>query len=85
VATKLQFLVDDLLWIITDSQMKAAVVFAKHLKDNIDKANEQSKRNVAQKLQVTILSSDCLACFISYKLCLILNISELKFVAYMHF
>lgn len=52
VATKLQFIMDDLLWIITDSQMKAAVVFAKHLKDNMDRANEQSKRTAAQKLQV---------------------------------
>lgn len=53
VASKLQFIMDDLLWIVTDSQMKAAVVFAKHLKDNMDKANEQSKQMAAQTLRVT--------------------------------
>ena len=53
VATKLQFIMDDLLWIVTDSQMKAAVVFATHLKDNMDKAKEQSKQEASRQLQVT--------------------------------
>ena len=52
MGTRLQFIMDDLLWIITDSQMKAAVLFARHLKDNIDKANEQSKAQAAATLRV---------------------------------
>ncbi|XP_067928602.1 bridge-like lipid transfer protein family member 3B [Watersipora subatra] len=51
VATRLHFIMDDLLWIVTDSQVKAAVVFAKHIKDNIDKSHEQSKKLAAQQLQ----------------------------------
>lgn len=51
---------DDLLWIITDSQMKAAVVFARHLKDNIDKASEQSKALAAASLRVRMIqASEC--------------------------
>lgn len=52
VASKVQFIMDDLLWILTDTQMKAAVIFARHLKQNMDKANEQSKAEVVQTLQV---------------------------------
>ena len=53
MATKVQFIMDDLLWILTDSQSKAAAVFARHLKSNIDKANERSKLRAAHTIQVT--------------------------------
>lgn len=52
VATKVQFIMDDLLWILTDSQMKAAVIFARHIKQKIDEASEQSKAESVQALQV---------------------------------
>lgn len=43
---------DDLLWILTDSQMKAAIIFARHLKHKIDQSSEQSKRIAARTLRV---------------------------------
>lgn len=54
VTSKLQFLMDDLLWILTDSQTKAAAVFARHMKHQIDKASEQSKRHMAKEFQVLL-------------------------------
>ena len=58
IASRLQVNLDDLLWVLTDSQMKAAIVFANSLRDVIQKSNKQSKHLAAEKLQV-MYSNDC--------------------------
>uniref|UniRef100_A0A8C2VQS3 Bridge-like lipid transfer protein family member 3B n=1 Tax=Chinchilla lanigera TaxID=34839 RepID=A0A8C2VQS3_CHILA len=43
VATKLVLILDDLLWVLTDSQLKAMVQYAKSLSEAIEKSTEQRK------------------------------------------
>ncbi|XP_055972308.1 bridge-like lipid transfer protein family member 3B isoform X1 [Sorex fumeus] len=43
VATKLILILDDLLWVLTDSQLKAMVQYAKSLSEAIEKSTEQRK------------------------------------------
>lgn len=52
VASRLQVNLDDLLWVLTNSQLKAALTFASSLRDIVAKSNEQSKRLAAEKLRV---------------------------------
>lgn len=43
IATKLVLILDDLLWVLTDSQLKAMVQYAKSLSEAIEKSTEQRK------------------------------------------
>ena len=53
VASRLQVNLDDLLWVLTDSQLNAAMVFLNSLKDVIKKSSQQSKQLAAEKLKVS--------------------------------
>ena len=53
VTSRLQVNLDDLLWVLTDSQLKAALVFINSLKDVIKKSSQQSKLHAAEKLKVS--------------------------------
>lgn len=43
VASKLILILDDLLWVLTDSQLKAMVQYAKSLSEAMDKSAQQRK------------------------------------------
>jgi len=43
---------DDLLWVLTGSQLKAAIVFIGSLRDIVVRSQEQNKRLAAEKLLV---------------------------------
>ncbi|XP_033845315.1 UHRF1-binding protein 1-like isoform X3 [Periophthalmus magnuspinnatus] len=43
VASKLILILDDLLWVLTDSQLKAMVQYAKSLSEAMEKSNQQRK------------------------------------------
>ena len=52
IASRLQINLDDLLWVLTDSQLKAALVFVNSLKDVIAKSARLSKKLAAERLKV---------------------------------
>jgi len=52
VATRVQVNLDDLLWVLTSSQLKAALVFVSSLRDIVARSREQNKRLAAEKLRV---------------------------------
>jgi len=52
VATRVQVNLDDLLWVLTGSQLKAAIVFIGSLRDIVARSREQNKRLAAEKLRV---------------------------------
>ena len=60
IASRLLVSLDDLLWVLTDSQLKAALSFVNSLKEIIRESNLQSKRHAADKLKVTLFSRDSL-------------------------
>lgn len=43
VASKLVLILDDLLWVLTDSQLKAMVQYAKSLSEAMEKSAQQRK------------------------------------------
>ncbi|KAM4038800.1 bridge-like lipid transfer protein family member 3B [Anomaloglossus baeobatrachus] len=47
LASKLVLVLDDLLWVLTDSQLKAMVQYAKSLSEAIEKSTAQRKSNAA--------------------------------------
>ncbi|XP_069619569.1 bridge-like lipid transfer protein family member 3B [Ranitomeya imitator] len=47
LASKLVLILDDLLWVLTDSQLKAMVQYAKSLSEAIEKSTAQRKSNAA--------------------------------------
>ncbi|KAM6216447.1 bridge-like lipid transfer protein family member 3B [Rhynchocyon petersi] len=51
IATKLVLLLDDLLWVLTDSQLKAMVQYAKSLSEAIEKSTEQRKSMASEPTQ----------------------------------
>ncbi|XP_051515700.1 UHRF1-binding protein 1 isoform X3 [Myxocyprinus asiaticus] len=51
LASKLLFILDDLLWVLTDSQLKAIIHYAKSLSEAIEKSAQQRKSMAAEKLQ----------------------------------
>ncbi|XP_006871178.1 PREDICTED: UHRF1-binding protein 1-like [Chrysochloris asiatica] len=51
VATKLVLILDDLLWVLTDSQLKAMVQYAKSLSEAIEKSTEQRKSMAPEPTQ----------------------------------
>jgi len=52
IATRVQVNLDDLLWVLTGSQLKAAMVFVGSLRDIVGRSREQNKRLAAEKLRV---------------------------------
>uniref|UniRef100_A0A1A7Y1L1 UHRF1 binding protein 1 n=2 Tax=Iconisemion striatum TaxID=60296 RepID=A0A1A7Y1L1_9TELE len=51
VASKLILILDDLLWVLTDSQLKAMVQYAKSLSEAMEKSAQQRKSMTAESLQ----------------------------------
>lgn len=65
VASKLILILDDLLWVLTDSQLKAMVQYAKSLSEAMEKSAQQRK-SMATDDQVCIFPTyevNLLACF----------------------
>lgn len=52
LASKLLFILDDLLWVLTDSQLKAIIHYAKSLSEAMEKSAQQRKSRTAESLQV---------------------------------
>jgi len=52
LASKLLFILDDLLWVLTDSQLKAIIHYAKSLSEAMEKSAQQRKNMTAESLQV---------------------------------
>lgn len=59
LASKLFFILDDLLWVLTDSQLKAIIHYAKSLSEAMEKSAQQRKSRTAESLQVLV----ALTCF----------------------
>ncbi|XP_041084397.1 UHRF1-binding protein 1-like isoform X2 [Polyodon spathula] len=51
VASKLLFILDDLLWVLTDSQLKAMIRYAKSLSEAIERSAQQRKSMAPDPLQ----------------------------------
>uniref|UniRef100_A0A8C1Q6G7 UHRF1 binding protein 1 n=1 Tax=Cyprinus carpio TaxID=7962 RepID=A0A8C1Q6G7_CYPCA len=51
LASKLLFILDDLLWVLTDSQLKAIIHYAKSLSEAMEKSGQQRKSMAAETLQ----------------------------------
>ncbi|KAG8138008.1 hypothetical protein E2320_003948 [Naja naja] len=56
VASKLILILDDLLWVLTDSQLKAMVQYAKSLSEAIEKSAEQRKSLASEPMQSSMSS-----------------------------
>ncbi|KAI4898865.1 hypothetical protein NFI96_024168 [Prochilodus magdalenae] len=52
LASKLLFILDDLLWVLTDSQLKAVIHYAKSLSEAMEKSAQQRKSMAAESLQL---------------------------------
>ncbi|XP_040611021.1 UHRF1-binding protein 1-like isoform X2 [Mesocricetus auratus] len=57
IATKLVLILDDLLWVLTDSQLKAMVQYAKSLSEAIEKSTEQRKSMAPEPTQSATAAS----------------------------
>ncbi|NXO71534.1 URFB1 protein, partial [Phainopepla nitens] len=53
VASKLMFLLDDLLWVLTDSQLKAMMKYAESLSEAMEKSAQQRKSLAPESHQIT--------------------------------
>ncbi|KAM3840492.1 bridge-like lipid transfer protein family member 3A isoform 1-T1 [Vipera latastei] len=53
VASKLMFLLDDLLWVLTDSQLKAMMKYAESLSEAMEKSAQQRKSFAPEPVQTT--------------------------------
>ncbi|XP_041654810.1 UHRF1-binding protein 1 isoform X2 [Cheilinus undulatus] len=51
LASKLLFILDDLLWVLTDSQLKAIIHYSKSLSEAMEKSAKQRKSRTAESLQ----------------------------------
>ncbi|XP_034551440.1 UHRF1-binding protein 1 isoform X2 [Notolabrus celidotus] len=51
LASKLLFILDDLLWVLTDSQLKAIIHYSKSLSEAMEKSAQQRKNRTAESLQ----------------------------------
>ncbi|XP_029994461.1 UHRF1-binding protein 1 [Sphaeramia orbicularis] len=51
LASKLFFILDDLLWVLTDSQLKAIIHYAKSLSEAMEKSAQQRKSMTAESMQ----------------------------------
>ncbi|XP_072305248.1 bridge-like lipid transfer protein family member 3A [Eucyclogobius newberryi] len=56
LASKLFFILDDLLWVLTDSQLKAIIHYAKSLSEAMEKSAKQRKNMTAESLQAVPIS-----------------------------
>uniref|UniRef100_A0AAY4D6Y5 Chorein N-terminal domain-containing protein n=1 Tax=Denticeps clupeoides TaxID=299321 RepID=A0AAY4D6Y5_9TELE len=54
VASKLILILDDLLWVLTDSQLKAMVQYAKSLSEAMEKSAQQRKSMASESSQVSV-------------------------------
>ena len=52
VASKLTFLLADLLWVLTDSQLKAMMKYAESLSEAMEKSAQQRKSLAPEPVQV---------------------------------
>lgn len=55
VASKLILILDDLLWVLTDSQLKAMVQYAKSLSEAMEKSALQRKSMAPDNNQVCLM------------------------------
>lgn len=62
VASKLILILDDLLWVLTDSQLKAMVQYAKSLSEAMEKSAQQRK-SLATEEQVRVSNAFHAAAF----------------------
>ncbi|CAM4684982.1 bridge-like lipid transfer protein family member 3A isoform X1 [Caretta caretta] len=53
VASKLMFLLDDLLWVLTDSQLKAMMKYAESLSEAMEKSSQQRKSMAPEPVLTT--------------------------------
>ncbi|XP_061219012.1 bridge-like lipid transfer protein family member 3A isoform X2 [Neopsephotus bourkii] len=53
MASKLMFLLDDLLWVLTDSQLKAMMKYAESLSEAMEKSAQQRKSLAPESVQIT--------------------------------
>ncbi|XP_067387540.1 bridge-like lipid transfer protein family member 3A [Emydura macquarii macquarii] len=53
VASKLMFLLDDLLWVLTDSQLKAMMKYAESLSEAMEKSAQQRKSTAPEPVLIT--------------------------------
>ncbi|XP_042317829.1 UHRF1-binding protein 1 [Sceloporus undulatus] len=53
MASKLMFLLDDLLWVLTDSQLKAMMKYAESLSEAMEKSAQQRKSMAPEPVQIT--------------------------------
>lgn len=60
VASKLTFLLDDLLWVLTDSQLKAMMKYAESLSEAMEKSAQQRKSLAPEPVQVRGTPGICL-------------------------
>ncbi|XP_070199666.1 bridge-like lipid transfer protein family member 3B [Littorina saxatilis] len=51
LSSRVILLLDDLLWVLTITQLKAAILYANSLKEVIERSSHQSKRLAAEKLK----------------------------------
>ncbi|XP_071104547.1 bridge-like lipid transfer protein family member 3B [Haliotis cracherodii] len=51
ISTRVMLLLDDILWVLTASQLKAAILYSNSLKEVIERSAQQSKKLAAEKLQ----------------------------------
>lgn len=56
VASKLILILDDLLWVLTDSQLKAMVQYAKSLSEAMEKSAAQRKTMAPDTTQVCVFA-----------------------------
>ena len=54
VSSRLQVILDDILWVLTDSQLKAVILHFRSLFPVIQKATEMSKARASNKAQVSV-------------------------------
>ena len=57
LSSRVILLLDDLLWVLTVTQLKAAILYANSLKEVIERSAQQSKRLAAEKLKVMCSAS----------------------------
>lgn len=65
VASKLILILDDLLWVLTDSQLKAMVQYAKSLSEAMEKSAQQRK-SLATEEQVRVSNACHAATFTNF-------------------
>ncbi|XP_030785131.1 UHRF1-binding protein 1 isoform X2 [Rhinopithecus roxellana] len=53
ISSKLMFLLDDLLWVLTDSQLKAMMKYAESLSEAMEKSAQQRKTLAPEPVQIT--------------------------------